>query len=60
MYLTVSQAAALLQVSRKTIRRRIADGSILAIRIAPNAIRIEPRALESYVDRLRAQCGAPR
>jgi excisionase family DNA binding protein len=38
---TVDQAATLLGVSTKTIRRRIADGSVDARRFGPRLIRVD-------------------
>lgn len=42
---TVQQFAAIAQVSTKTVRRRIADGSIDARRFGPRLIRINPASL---------------
>lgn len=50
MYLTVKQASERLQVSTKTIFRRIKDGSITAIRLGPKTIRIEEAELQRYID----------
>jgi excisionase family DNA binding protein len=44
---TIQQAAALLQTSTKTIRRRIADGTLDARRFGPRLIRINPASLET-------------
>ena len=46
--LTLPQAAAWLQVSIRTVRRLINDGSLPAIRVR-GSIRILSSALESYV-----------
>jgi excisionase family DNA binding protein len=46
--LTVRDAAARLNVSTKTIRRRIVDGDIAVVRIG-RSVRIDQRALERYV-----------
>lgn len=39
--LTIGQVADATELSTKTIRRRISDGSLIAHRIGPRAIRIE-------------------
>lgn len=39
-YVTIAQAAERLGVSRDTIRRRIADGTVPAVRVGPRSIRI--------------------
>ena len=49
-WLTIQEAADLFKVSTKTIRRRLADGSIPALRLG-GVIRINPADL--------AQAGAP-
>jgi excisionase family DNA binding protein len=53
MFLTIKQAAALLNVSTKTIQRRIADGSIEAYRLSERAIRIDPKNLQKWLDGLK-------
>ena len=55
MYYTVKQVADKLQVSSKTIRRRIEDGSISIIRLGAKTIRIEESALNQYIDGRKAQ-----
>lgn len=50
MYLTVKQAAERLNVSTKTIFRRIKDGSISAIRLGEKTIRIEDAELQRYAN----------
>ena len=54
MYYTVKQVADKLQVSSKTIRRRIEDGSISIIRLGAKTIRIEESALNQYIDGRKA------
>lgn len=54
MYLTVKQAAERLQVSTKTISRRIEDGSIPVIRLGNKTIRIDENELQRYIDSRRA------
>ena len=46
-WLTVVQAASMLNVSEKTIRLAIADGSIPVWRLGPRTIRIPRAALEA-------------
>ena len=43
---TIAQVATSLQVSRDTVRRRVADGTLEARRIGPRLIRINPESLE--------------
>ena len=52
MYITVKQAAALLQVSTKTISRRIASGEIQIVRLSPKSIRIDESAFQAYISKL--------
>lgn len=51
MYLTIKQAAERLQVSKKTIERRIKDGSIPIIRLGIHSIRIKETDLDAFIDR---------
>lgn len=44
---TVAQAATILTVSQKTIRRRIADGTIEAKRFGPRLVRVDMNSVES-------------
>lgn len=37
---TVNEAAAILRVSRESVRRRIQDGTLRAVRIGPRALRV--------------------
>jgi len=50
LYLTVKQAAERLQVCKKTIIRRIEDGSIKAVRLSHRVIRIAEEELQRYID----------
>lgn len=50
MYLTIKQAAQRLQVSTKTIFRRIEDGSLSCIQLGARTIRIEEEELQRYVN----------
>lgn len=45
---TLTDAAEALGVSTKTIRRRIADGSINARKFGPRLIRVEMSSLEDF------------
>lgn len=54
MLLTMSQAAERLQVSKKTISRRIGDGTLPAIRLGARTIRIDEKELDRYIDERRA------
>lgn len=45
---TVQQAAEILQTSPKTIRRRIADGTLDARRLGPRLIRVNPASLVDF------------
>lgn len=44
---TIAQAAEMYQTSTKTIRRRIADGTLEARRFGPRLIRINPASLNN-------------
>jgi excisionase family DNA binding protein len=48
-YLTVAQAAEQIQVSTKTIFRRIEDGSIRAVKLGPKTVRISVDELDRYM-----------
>ncbi|BDD83454.1 hypothetical protein TPB0596_32170 [Tsukamurella pulmonis] len=48
-YLSISQAAQQLGVSERTIRRRVADGTLRARRFGPRLIRIEAAALDEVM-----------
>lgn len=43
--ISISDAAAHLGVSTKTVRRRISDGTLKAVRIGPRLIRIDAASL---------------
>ena len=49
MYLTIAQAAERLQVSTKTIRRRIAEGSLKVKRLGGRTLRITESDLEEFI-----------
>lgn len=38
--LTMAEAASILRVSRESVRRRIKDGSIRAVRVGPRSVRV--------------------
>jgi excisionase family DNA binding protein len=55
-YLTVGQVAEKLAVSELTVRRRIADGEIPAVRLSTHrraAVRIPADGLEAWLDSVR-------
>lgn len=45
-WVPIAEAAALLDVSPKTIRRRIADGTLSAHRLGPRLIRVDMTTLD--------------
>ena len=47
-YVTVNQAAAALAVDPKTIRRRLADGSLEGRRFGTKLVRISAASLEAF------------
>jgi excisionase family DNA binding protein len=47
--LTIEQVADRFQVSKQTVRRRIKDGSLKAIKLGYNTIRVEESELENYI-----------
>ena len=57
--LSVEDAAALEGVSPRTIRRRIADGSLPAVRLGPRLIRINPADLDRLAHRIPAAGSGP-
>ena len=50
-YLTIRQAAERLQVSTKTISRRIDDGSLPCVRLGARTIRIRNVDLDDYINK---------
>ena len=57
-WLTVEQVAEWLQVSTKTIRRYIEDGSLPAVNLGGRAIRIRRQDLEVWLQNRRVEPGA--
>lgn len=55
--LSIDQAAECVGVSRDTIRRRIADGTLPAHRMGPKLIRIHPADLERLYRPIPAAAG---
>ena len=55
---TIVQTAELLQTSTKTVRRRIADGTLDARRIGPRLIRVNPESLANLGTPLQFTGGA--
>ncbi|MEZ5116965.1 MAG: helix-turn-helix domain-containing protein [Candidatus Nanopelagicales bacterium] len=53
-YLTIRQAAEILGVHQRTVRRRISDGSLPAYRLGPQLIRIRPDDLARLGRRIPA------
>lgn len=51
-YVTLSQAADLMSVSVKTVRRRIADGTLPAYRCGSRVIRVRVAELDSAFRRI--------
>jgi len=47
--LTVAEAADRLHVHSRTIRRRIADGTLSAYRVGPHLIRLDPAELDDLL-----------
>lgn len=45
--LTIAEVASLWQTSTKTVRRRIADGTLKAVRIGPRLIRVDRASVEA-------------
>ncbi|MEA4895131.1 MAG: helix-turn-helix domain-containing protein [Oscillospiraceae bacterium] len=48
--LSVKQAAMKLNVSEKTIRRRIDDGTLRAKKLSPRCVRIDPKDLDAFIE----------
>jgi excisionase family DNA binding protein len=53
-YSSIDRAALLASVSTRTIRRRIADGSITGYRFGPRVIRVDLDEVESLFKRMPA------
>lgn len=51
-YVTLAQAAEILNQSVKTLRRRISDGSLPAYRFGPRSIRVRVEDLEASCHRI--------
>ena len=51
---SIDQAARLVDVSPRTIRRRIADGSLTGYRFGPRVIRVDLDEVESLLTRIPA------
>ena len=49
-YITTAEAARRLSVSKKTIYRRIADGSIPASHLSEKTVRIKEADLDAYME----------
>ena len=47
--LTITEAAARIGVNTKTIRRRIADGSLVGYRFGPRLIRVDPAEVDALL-----------
>jgi len=48
--LTIEQAADILQVSTRSVRRYISSGDLEATRIGDRLVRIKQTALEAFID----------
>jgi excisionase family DNA binding protein len=53
-YGSIDQAARLVGVSSRTIRRRIADGSLTGYRFGPRVIRVDLDEVDSLLKRIPA------
>ena len=49
MLLTIQQVADRLQLSKATVRNRIKDGSLKAIKLGYNTLRVEESELEKFI-----------
>jgi excisionase family DNA binding protein len=58
--LTPAQAAQWLAVSKRTVERLMAAGSIEYVRVTEKNRRIEVQELRRYIDSLKQQAAAPR
>jgi excisionase family DNA binding protein len=56
-WLTIEQVAEWLQVSTRTIRRYIEDGSLPAVNLGGRAIRIRRQDLEAWLENRRVEPG---
>ena len=52
--LTVDEVARLLKCCPRTVRRRIAEGELKALRIRPRAVRISLDALKLFIEKASA------
>ena len=48
-FLTITEAAARIGVNTKTVRRRIADGSLVGYRVGPRLIRLDPAEVDALL-----------
>ena len=48
-FLSIADAASLLNVNPRTVRRRIADGSLTGFRVGPSLIRLDPAEVEALL-----------
>lgn len=58
-YLSIAEAAALYHVSRDFIRRRISDGSLVAVRAGQRVIRIRTADLERLFREVQSAASMP-
>ncbi len=56
-YLTLAEAAEWYGVSERTLRRRIADGSLPAYRVGPRSIRVKAVDVEALAEPIPAGGG---
>jgi len=47
--ITISEAAARLNVNARTVRRRIADGTLTGYRVGPHLIRLDPAEVDALL-----------
>jgi excisionase family DNA binding protein len=57
--LSINQAAEYAAVSTKTVRRRIADGTIPAVRLGPRAIRVRLQDIDAALRPIPTVGGGP-
>ena len=57
---TIAQAAERWGDSRDTIRRRIADGSLRAVRLGPRLIRLDPADVDALMRPIPTTAGGER